>query len=99
MLKKLLYTFVAFVLFASAKAQYPNYAFQAASGTYTAITGGTPVIMTYNGAANNDDGVPIPANAVPIGFNFTYNGTVYTTIRPCANGWAGFGSAALATNT
>lgn len=74
----------------------PGYAFQAASGTYTALTGGTAVILTYNGTANADDGIATPANAVPIGFTFTYNGTAYTSIRPCANGLATFSSTALA---
>lgn len=79
--------------------QLPGYVFQAAPGTYTPVAGGTPIVLTYNGATNFDDGITTPAAAVPIGFTFTYNGTAYTSIRPCANGFAAFGTAALANNT
>jgi hypothetical protein len=99
MRKRLLNAFIGFLLLAgTCSAQAPNYAFQAAAGTYTAISGGTAVILTYNGAANNDDGITTPANAVPIGFPFNYNGTNYTLIKPCANGWASFSTTALANN-
>src|ERR1043165_4001601 len=91
--------FCLLVFFAISNAQPPNYALQAISGTYTALSGGTSVTLTYNGAANYDDGIAIPANAIPIGFSFNYNGTNYTTIRPCANGWATFSSTALTNNT
>lgn len=80
-------------------AQPPAYALQAVSGIYTPIVGGTAVALTYNGASNNDDGIATPAAAVPIGFTFNYNGTNYTTIRPCANGWASFSNTALTNNT
>jgi GEVED domain/Secretion system C-terminal sorting domain len=95
---KFLSTVLAILVAYTLSAQ-PLYSFEAASGTYTPITGGTAVVFTYNGAANNDDGIATPANAVPIGFTFTYNGVPYTTIRPCANGFAAFGSTALANNT
>ncbi len=36
---------------------------------------------------------------MPIGFTFNYNGTNYTTIKPCANGWASFSTTALSNNT
>jgi GEVED domain/Secretion system C-terminal sorting domain len=100
MMKKIFLCIPAIVLAtAITRAQVPAYAFTPVSGSYTPITGGTNVILTYNAAANYDDGIATPANAVPIGFNFNYNGTVYTTIRPCANGFAAFGTAALANNT
>ena len=100
-MRKLLHCiFIGFILFAArVHAQAPNYAFQAATGTYTAISGGTGVTLTYNGAGNSDDGITTPANAVPIGFTFNYNGTNYTTIKPCANGWASFSTTALTNNT
>src|SRR6185295_10886196 len=99
MRKRLLNAFIGFLLLAgTCSAQAPNYAFQAATGTYTAISGGTTVTLTYNGAGNTDDGITIPANAVPIGFPFNYNGTNYTAIKPCANGWASFSTTALANN-
>ena len=100
MFKKLLYFFALILIANTCLAQVPNYAFQAVSGTYTAITGGTNVILTYGtSTVPYDDGVATPANAVPIGFTFNYNGTDYTTIRPCANGWATFSSTALTANT
>ena len=100
MIKRLLCTFAGLILIAGAvSAQPPNYAFQAASGTYTPISGGTAVILTYGGVTNNDDGIAIPANAVPIGFTFNYNGANYTAIKPCANGFASFSTTALTNNT
>ena len=100
MRKLLLYALIAlFLTTGTCFAQAPNYAFQAATGTYTPISGGTAVTLTYNGAGNNDDGIATPANAVPIGFTFNYNGTNYTSIRPCANGWASFSTTALTNNT
>ncbi len=99
MIKKILIVLIAFLGLQRAQAQLPGYAFQAASGTYTALSGAAAVILTYNGVANADDGIATPANAVVIGFPFTYNGTPYTSIRPCANGFAAFGATALANNT
>jgi hypothetical protein len=99
MLKRFLFYTLFFILSAHlANAQAPGYAMVAASGTYTAIAG-TTVPLTYNGTANNDDGIAVPASAVPIGFTFNYNGTNYTLIRPCANGFATFGTTALANGT
>jgi len=100
MRKRLHYVFIGILLTTgTCFAQAPNYAFQAATGTYTSITGGTAVTMTYNGATNHDDGITTPANAIPIGFTFNYNGTNYTFIKPCANGWASFSTTALTNNT
>lgn len=100
MRKLLLSIFIGIILLSqTCYSQAPNYAFQSATGTYTALSGGTPVTLTYNGAGNNDDGITIPANAVPIGFPFAYNGTIYSAIKPCANGWASFSTTALTNNT
>jgi hypothetical protein len=99
MIKRLLCVFtVIFIVTSGSFGQAPNYAFQAVIGTYTPIAGGTAVTLTYNGAANNDDGIAIPANAVPLPFAFNYNGINYTAIRPCANGWATFSTTATANN-
>lgn len=100
MLRKILSLFIGLLALASVSdAQPPAYAMQAVSGTYTPLSGGTAVVLTYNGSANYDDGIATPANAVPIGFTFNYNGTNYTSIRPCANGFASFSTTALANNT
>ena len=91
MLKKILYSLSVFILVLSAtvEAQVPAYTFTAANGTYTPIAGGTNVSYLYGAAANADDGYA----AITIGFNFVYNGITYTVVRPCANGFASFGSA------
>ena len=57
------------------------YSFSESSGTYTEITGGT--ISTATG----DDGEELN---VPIGFNFDYVGTTYTTLTIGTNGAVSF---------
>lgn len=100
MRKNLLCIFIGIVFIAGrSSAQAPGYALQSVSGTYTPLVGGTAVTLTYNGTANYDDGIATPANAINIGFTFNYNGTNYTQIRPCANGFASFSTTALANNT
>ena len=54
MFKNLLFCFIGLVFVLTAKAQPPNYTFQALTGTYAPISGGTSVVLTYNGAANYD---------------------------------------------
>src|SRR5687768_12934347 len=99
MIKKLLIFFIGSFVFCQYTFAQPAYALLPLSGTYTPVTGGTPVVLTYNGTGNNDDGIATPANAIPIGFTFNYNGANYTMIRPCANGLASFSTTALANNT
>jgi hypothetical protein len=65
------------------QAQVANYTFSQMSGTYTPITGGTVL-----GVPTNDDDNFTP---FAIGFNFTYNGTVYTQIGVNANGFVALG--------
>lgn len=67
------------------EAQVSSYTFSQSSGTYTPITGGTVIA---SGAAVDDDNY----NALPIGFNFNYNGTVYTTFSLNANGFIALGN-------
>ena len=78
--------FLIVLMFSKANAQPPNYAFQAASGTYTPLVGGTVAVIS---SGDFDDGF---SNAIPIGFSFTYNGTAYTTISASANGWTALGT-------
>ena len=93
MIKRLLCTFTGLILIAGAvSAQPPNYAFQAASGTYTPISGTVATIVS----GDFDDGF---SNAIPIGFTFTYNGTTYTTISGSANGWATLGQNITSTSS
>jgi hypothetical protein len=93
MFRNLLGSFLLLLLTNLAVAQAPSYAFTAVSGTYTAISGGTAVPYLFNGTANNDDGYA----SIPIGFTFNYNGTNYTNVTVCANGFVTFGT--IPTNT
>ncbi len=79
-------------------AQVAPYSFIQTSGAYTAITGGT----VYGTTTTDDDvfidpSVPVgnPSGSqgvgLPIGFNFTYNGTVYDVFGIDNNGWISFG--------
>ncbi len=80
-----------------------NYSFAASAGTYTPISG-TPVTISVGGedgaagTAGMDEGYN---NAVPIGFNFNFNGsaTNYSTIGFCTNGFLYLGSNVTGTTT
>lgn len=63
-----------------------NYAFAAFTGTFTALA--TPTYPTLS-AGNADDGY---FNNIPIGFDFWYMGTPYTTISASTNGWLTLGA-------
>ena len=54
----------------AATAQVASYAFTQTAGTYTPNVGGTQIVP-----AGTDDAV---SSATNIGFNFTFNGTVFT---------------------
>jgi len=56
-----------------------SYTFAQSSGTYTAISGGS----TLGTAANDDTLFP----SIAIGFSFNYDGTAYTTVGVCSNGY------------
>lgn len=62
-----------------------NYSFSASTGTYSPITGGVDV----PGAIGDDNGT----GNLPIGFNFTYNGTVYSSFAVSSNGYIQLGTA------
>src|SRR4030095_3899432 len=87
MIKKI-FTLLFFIvlLFSKSIGQPPSYAFQAESGTYTPLVGGTVAVIT---SGDFDDGF---SNGLPIGFTFVYNGTSYTTISASANGWTALGT-------
>ena len=85
-MRKIFTLIVCFVLFLCSDAQPPNYAFQAESGIYTPLVGGTVAVIS---SGDLDDGF---SNALPIGFTFNYNGTAYTTISASANGWTALGT-------
>lgn len=87
-----------------------GYSFSSSSGTYTAITGGVNYNnftnwsnSAYSGTLPNstagflDDAVS--SALLPIGFNFSYNGTTYTQFGICTNGWISLGGLPTTTNT
>ena len=71
-----------------------NYVFTSTSTTYTSIIGqgGTTLIFDPGVNTTDDDGYYA---AVPIGFNFSYLGTSYSTIASCANGFALLGGTSV----
>lgn len=92
-MKKLYLFSLCSLMLIAAKAQI-NYSFAASSGTYTPISGTTVTLTPTNydgGAGGLDEGY---ANAIPIGFNFTYNGAAspFTTVGVTSNGFMYLGS-------
>jgi len=68
-----------------------DYTFASAVNTYTEITGGT-----VHGTSANDNEV---FNDIPIGFDFNFNGTVYTNISIACNGFIAMGATVASSNT
>ncbi|HRG10427.1 MAG TPA: hypothetical protein PLJ08_17765 [Cyclobacteriaceae bacterium] len=85
MVKKLLIICLVVVVWGGGYAQsITNYSFSAFSETFSAISGATPA-----GPGNVDEG---HFNPVPIGFDFWYMGTRYTTVAASTNGWLTLGA-------
>jgi len=70
----------------SANAQLGNYTFASSQSTYVPITGGQTPALT---AGDLDEGY---VAGIPLGFEFIYNGVIYTTISFSTNGFATLGS-------
>ncbi|MFO7660809.1 MAG: FlgD immunoglobulin-like domain containing protein [Candidatus Cloacimonadaceae bacterium] len=68
-----------------------DYTFSSSLGNYNQLTGGT-----VHGTSANDNEV---FNAIPIGFDFTFNSVLYTEISIAANGFIAMGAAATSSNT
>jgi hypothetical protein len=96
MIKNLLVSLVGIIFLSTClQAQITNtYSFTYSSGTFTPVSGGTAPSLLYNGSANSDDGFA----TIPIGFTFNFNGTGYTNVIACANGFLTF-AASLPNNT
>jgi len=92
MLRLAQFSFLLFILTTfNIKAQVSAYTFASAAGTYTAITSGT----VANAVGSSwDDAV---TSAIPIGFNFYFNGTTYSTFGINSNGFIILGSGAPVT--
>ena len=82
-------------------AQVSNYIFSQSNGTYAPLTVGFVLgDETTNDQYFTDPSVPLGGTAVlgtglPIGFNFTYNDTVYDKFGVCANGFIILGSGSV----
>ncbi|WP_309613015.1 reprolysin-like metallopeptidase [Flavobacterium sp.] len=63
--------------------------------SYTSIFPGT-TITTWRNSTSTDDNL---SNNQPIGFNFVYNGTSYSTFRVSTNGFVTFDNASTATGS
>lgn len=86
MRKKLPLLFVLALLCASLQAQLSEYYFMPSQGTYTPITG---TAVTYTPFSNTDYGT---TTLIPIGFTFKYNGTDYTQLGACTDGFVQLGA-------
>ncbi len=82
-------------------AQVANYIFSQTTGTYVPLTVG----FVLGDATTNDQffadpnaplgGTNLLGPGLPIGFNFTYNDTVYDKFGVCANGWIILGNGSI----
>ncbi len=70
----------------------PLYGFTSSGGSYSALTGGTP-IDPVAGGGSVDDGYSQP-QTIPFGFRFGFN--VYTQYVVTTNGWITFGAGSTA---
>ncbi len=90
LMKKLLLHFLLILFPFGALVAQVSYSFTAATGTYSALSGGTsPLLFTPSlnyGPA--DEGY---TNSIPLGFTFVYNGVAYTTVNVNVNGFMTFG--------
>jgi hypothetical protein len=76
----------------SAQAQVSTYSFAVAAGTYTDLGTSGTAIGAAQGVTSNDDDT---SNELPIGFNFTYNGTTFTRFMFNTNGFIKLGTAGM----
>ena len=96
-MKKLLSLLTFLLIFSNVSSQVSSYTFGSSSGTYTPITGGTNAdnFTTWTNTVFFDDGVYSPQS---IGFNFTYEGSVFTTFGISQNGFIILGATPVGTN-
>ena len=94
---KNLLTFLFLSITLLSHSQVSSYTFASSSGTYTPITGGANAdnFTTWTNTVFFDDGVYTPQ---PIGFNFTYEGSVFTTFGISQNGFIILGAQPVGTN-
>ena len=95
-MKQLLFL-IYFLSLGNIFSQVSSYTFGSSTGTYTPIAGGTNAdnFTTWTNTIFFDDGVYTPQ---PIGFNFTYEGSVFTTFGISQNGFIILGAQPVGTN-
>jgi hypothetical protein len=74
------------------EAQVSLYTMTPLSGTFTPLSGATATSLS----ATADDGL---STAFPIGFDFTYDGVIYTSLRASSNGLLTFNATGTSTTT
>ncbi|WP_375437029.1 T9SS type A sorting domain-containing protein [uncultured Hymenobacter sp.] len=77
----------AALIVSSASAQVNTYTFAPVAGTFTPLTNATPMPVLQE-----DDAL---SPAIPIGFSFTYDATVFTQLQASSNGFLTFNTANL----
>jgi PKD repeat protein len=93
--------FTLFTILCALLSAQVGYDFSQSTEAYTEITGGTSLGNTStNDQCFVDPSVPLGGTAttglgLPIGFDFTFNETVFDRIAINANGWISFGQSAL----
>ena len=96
-MKNVLLSFFILLTSFFVNSQVSSYTFGSSAGTYTPIAGGTNAdnFTTWTNTVFFDDGVYAPQS---IGFNFTYEGSVFTTFGISQNGFIILGSTPTGTN-
>jgi hypothetical protein len=96
-MKNLLLSFFILLTSFFVNSQVSSYTFGSSAGTYTPIVGGTNAdnFTTWTNTVFFDDGVYTPQS---IGFNFTYEGSVFTTFGISQNGFIILGATPTGTD-
>jgi hypothetical protein len=96
-MKNVLLSFFILLTSFFVNSQVSSYTFGSSAGTYTPIVGGTNFdnFTTWTNTVFFDDGVYTPQ---PIGFNFTYEGSVFTTFGISQNGFIILGAQPVGTD-
>jgi len=96
-MKNLLLSFFVLLTSFFVNSQVSSYTFGSSAGTYTPIVGGTNAdnFTTWTNTVFFDDGVYTPQS---IGFDFTYEGSVFTTFGISQNGFIILGATPTGTN-
>lgn len=89
-LNRLFLTLLFAVIALSGQALVSEYTFAGTTGTYSEISGGT--ILTAPGVTN-----PV-FNAIPIGFDFVYDGVTYDTVSIAENAFLAMGNEVVTNN-